>query len=407
MRVVSLPMWYTLFSLLPQGVPVADTLTLDRALEYAARARGQVVSARGAVDRARAEARRFSAIPNPVLQYGSSDLTPTQSVQLLQPLSWLAGFGQARAAGSAAVRRASADSMRSTAEVARSVRVAFYTTVAADETLRLVRDHARAADTLLQLAERRSSLGDISELERDQVVQETATIRIMEQRAIADARVARLELGRALGAVVTPAVVVAARLDDRLPFGSGQTSWTPTTPASVGDVPLVAMAIHDSAAAANRLAVARWRQLPLPSFLGKWEWGGGPAAARNTILGFSVPLPLWQYGQHDVALARAEAAERSGGAIEARLEGVRQLEEGRVRVEESSTRAQDARTQLFPTAVRLRAGAVRLFEAGRTGILPVFDAFRREREAAMLMVQEMLAYQVARAELAALLGREP
>jgi hypothetical protein len=172
-------------------------------------------------------------------------------------------------------------------------------------------------------------------------------------------------------------------------------------------VPLVAIAVHDSAAAANRLMVARWRQMPLPSLLGKWEWGGGPGGPRNTILGFSVPLPLWQYGQHEVALARAEAAERSGAATEARFEGVRQLEEARVRLEESATRAEDARTQLFPMAVRLRAGAARLFEAGRTGILPVFEAFRREREAALLMVQEMLAYQVARAELVALLGREP
>lgn len=390
-----------------QGTTVPDTLTLDRAIGVAARSRGQVVSARSAVDRARADARRFSAIPNPLLQFEAAELAPTKSLQVTQPLSWIPGVGSARSAGTAAVRSAAADSVRSMAELARNVRASFYTTVAADETLRLVREHARAADTLLRFAERRATLGDISELERDQVAQEAATIRLMEQRAIADARIARLELGRALGSPVPPAVIIAARLDDRLPYFSSQSDWTPTTPAHVGDVPLVAMAVHDSAAAANRLAVARWRQLPLPALLGKWEWGGGPGAPRNTIIGFSMPLPLWQFGQHDVALARAEAAERSGAALEARLDGVKRLEEGRVRLEESGVRAGDAREQLFPTARRLRAGAVRLFEAGRTGILPVFEAFRREREAALLMVQEMLAYQIARAELAALLGREP
>ncbi len=399
-------MWFPLVAGLLQGVAVPDTLTLDRAIGVAVRSRGQVVSARSAVDRARADARRFSAIPNPLLQYEASE-TAAQSLQLTQPLSWLPGAGSARSAGTFAVRSAAADSVRSMAELARNVRVSLYTTVAADETLRLVREHAGAADTLLQLAERRAALGDISDLERDQVAQEAATIHLLEQRAVADARVARLELGRALGSAVPRTVVVAARLDDRLPYGNGQSDWTPTTPEGVGDVPLVAVAVHDSAAAANRFAVARWRQLPLPALLGKWEWGGGPGAPRNTIVGFSMPLPLWQFGQHDVALARAEAAERSGAALEARLEGVRQLDEGRVRLEESGARAGDAREQLFPTARRLRAGAVRLFEAGRTGILPVFEAFRREREATLLMVQEMLAYQIARAELAALLGREP
>lgn len=399
-------MLVVLFAGLLQGAALPDTLTLSRAQEAAVHARGRSLVARGAVDRARAEARRGAAIPNPVVQYEASDLAPTRTLQATQPLSWLPSFGSARAAGSASVRSVAADSAWTMAMLARDVRVALYGALAADEVLRLFREHASAADSLLQMAGRRAALGDISELERDQVAQEAATVRLQEQRAIAEARIARLELGRTLGVAVSRDAVIAARLDDRLPAPGGQADWIPTTPDGVRDLPLVAAAVEDSAAAAGRLAVAKWRQLPIPALLGKWEWGG-PGVPRNTIVGFSVPLPLWQVGQHEVSSARAEAVERSGAALEARLEGVRRLEEGRVRFEESAARARETRDQLFPVARRLRVGALRLFESGRTGILPVFEAFRRERETAMLMVQELLAYQVARAELVALLGREP
>jgi hypothetical protein len=55
-------------------------------------------------------------------------------------------------------------------------------------------------------------------------------------------------------------------------------------------------------------------------------------------------------------------------------------------------------------ARRVRAGAVRLYEAGRTGVLPVFEALRAERDVARAMVRELLAFQEARADLAALRG---
>jgi hypothetical protein len=91
-------------------------------------------------------------------------------------------------------------------------------------------------------------------------------------------------------------------------------------------------------------------------------------------------------------------------ALEARLEAVRQVEEAGVRMESARQRAYEATEVLFPTAQRLRAGAIRLFEAGRTGIFPVFEAFRREREAALIMVDELLAMHTAAAALRALSG---
>ncbi len=388
-----------------QGSAAPDTISVERAIERAMRARGAVVSTAAAVSRARASARRETAVPSPLVQFEAAGSAPTRALQVTQPLSWLLGWDQSRTAGNAQVRGAAADSVQSMATLAREARLGLYTAVAAGEALKLVRQQASAAETLFTLASRRLALGDISELERDQVGQELATVRLMEQRGVAEARLALLELGRALGGAVPEGAVLDATLDE------GLTGTPPGAAPGLADVgavagmPSLVAAVEDSAAAAARASLARWRQFPLPALLGKWEWGGGPGAPRNGIVGFSVPLPLWHLGRHDVALARAEALEFAGAAAEARTEASRRLDAARVRVEETAARARGARDDLYPSAQRIRAGAVRLFEAGRTGILPVFEAFRREREAAAIMIQELLAFQTARADMLALTGR--
>ena len=180
-------------------------------------------------------------------------------------------------------------------------------------------------------------------------------------------------------------------------------TWVSTTVATAS-TPRAIAAVEDSIAAAARLRAAGWKLLPIPSLLAKWEWGGPADAPANTIVGVSLPFPLWQFGQHEVALARAEAAQRGALTLEARLEAVQQIEEAGVRMEAARQRAYEATEVLFPTAQRLRVGAIRLYEAGRTGIFPVFEAFRREREAALIMVEELLAMPTAAAALRALSG---
>lgn len=385
-----------------QGAVVPDTLTLDRALELAERSRGRIIAARAGVDRARADARRGTALPNPLVQFEHSDEAPTSTLEVTQPLSWALSSLSMRAAGDASIRRARADSLRTHYELAGEVAASFYRVLAADETLLLARQQVLAADTLLQLTTRRVALGDLSELERDQASQEVATLRLLERRAAEAARVARLGLERAMGVPLSGVTVIAGRLTGML-GGPEARTWVPTTPATAS-TPQVVAAVEDSIAAAARFRAARLRQLPIPSLLAKREWGGPPNAQSNMIIGLSVPFPLWQFGQHEVALARTEAVERAAMALEARLEAVRQVEEAGVRMDAARQRAYEATEVLFPTAQRLRTGAIRLFEAGRTGIFPVFEAFRREREAALIMVDELLAMHIAAAALRALSG---
>lgn len=60
---------------------------------------------------------------------------------------------------------------------------------------------------------------------------------------------------------------------------------------------------------------------------------------------------------------------------------------------------------LFPVAQRLRSGSVRLLDEGRADLLPVLDAMRGERDAAQSLVNELVRFQMASADLLALIGR--
>lgn len=76
-----------------------------------------------------------------------------------------------------------------------------------------------------------------------------------------------------------------------------------------------------------------------------------------------------------------------------------------VRVEHRWRRAHLARDSLLPSAARIRDGTVRQYAAGRATVLAVFDALRAEQDIILTVINDLLAFQEARADLDALLGR--
>jgi cobalt-zinc-cadmium efflux system outer membrane protein len=379
--------------------PVGDSLTLEQALAHAQATRPQVALATAGVDRARGAKRVAGAIPNPNAQLETDNIAPTRKMTVVQPLAWLPGYVATRAAGSAGVDRAVADSMQLVADVGREVRRAFFGALAADERLRLLTEQAGLADSLVVLAARRVSAGDISALERDQVAQEASRARLVASQARLAARVARVELSRAIAFTSAAPPRAAGPLGDGLDVVARL-----DTTAEANERPALRAALADSAAAAARLLAARLSQIPVPSLIVGREWGE-IAPLRSTVLGLSMPLPLWSQGRERVAEARGIARESAARVAEVRLTNGALIDGARMRVVETAERARFARDSLLPDARRIRAGAVRLYEAGRTGMLPVFDALRAERDVAQTVVQELLAFQEARADLAAALGQ--
>jgi cobalt-zinc-cadmium efflux system outer membrane protein len=382
-----------------QDAPVRDSVTLEQALGRARAARPRVAAASGAAERGRGAGRVATIIPNPQAQLETDHSAPTRKLTVVQPLGWIVRRPWDLSVGRALRDRGVADSLIVLADLGRDVRAAFFTSLANDEQYRLLREQASLADSLVLTANRRLEAGDLSELERDQFAQEASRARLAYWEAREQASVARLDLARAIAVPVTapprPVGALDEGLDDATLDGSD---------GDVASLPAMRGAVADSIAARNRLRSAQWAMLPIPSLLAGREWGGDVELRREAIVGLSVPIPIWSQGREAVAEARGLAAEQAARTAEARLTLGSELLAAQTRLRESALRARFARDSLMTEARRVRAGAVRLYEAGRTGVLPVFEALRAERDVARAMVRELLAFQEARADLAALRG---
>jgi cobalt-zinc-cadmium efflux system outer membrane protein len=372
-----------------------DSLSLDAALARAEARRGRPRAAAATVAAARAGVRVAGTIPNPVGTYGYTEDLPRQHASLEQSLDWLLTRGADRAAARSGVLRAEADSAQAGADVAAEVRAAFYGVIAARELERVTTEQRGLADSLAVLGRERLVRGDIGELERDQLVLEAARAAQRESRAREAAGIAWARLARGIGwEPGEPAAGLRGSLDDDL------RDEVPAGPVD-GDLsrlPRLATVVADSAAAAERAHRAARAQLPLPSVQLGADWDDpGNRDRFLLVLGLSLPLPLWHHGSATSAVARAEAIQAGAALSEARLETVRVLAEATTRLRESRGRAMVARDSLLPVARRIRVRATVAYRLGETGLVPLLESLRAERDVTAEAVDDLLAYQEARA----------
>jgi cobalt-zinc-cadmium efflux system outer membrane protein len=383
--------------LFPQGPQ--DSLTLDAALALARAHRGQVAVAAAVVAAARADRRTILSLPNPIASYSYTGDPPRQHASIDQPLDWLLRRGSDAAAGRAGIGVALADSTQLLAEVAREARSAFYTALGTSRRLALAEDEAALADSLAGIAARRRAAGEISELEQAQAALEAARARQLVSAGREDHQLAVAELGRALGVLPDALAAPAGALDREL---SGAVPAAPLVDA----LPMVAAARADSTMARAFYHAAQWSRIPFPSVQAGLDWNdpANPTAGSTILLGLSLPLPLWQSGGAAAAAARARADQAAAQLREVRADAARLLTQATARLQETARRALVARDSVLPLAIRQRELALLAYRAGETGIVPVLDALRAEREVVRDLVTDLVAYQVARADWLALIG---
>lgn len=389
----------TLFLVVQQGAASGDTLTLYDALSLARARRGAVAEMSAQVQERRAQ-RRLAARPtNPTADFSRADVEPERRLVVSQSLASLVRLPLEMSAAARLVDAAQADSAQRMANLERDVARAYFGAVAAQRRVQLMRDLATIADSLAQLAARRASAGDISELDREQFALEATRARLQLSRASEQQALRRAALARelALPADSLPTTV------DRLDSGLSAPAADPRIAAS--EVPEVRRAWAAARGAAFGERSLRWARLPVPSVFWQRDWSRTPGTPSTTRLGLAIPVPLFSQGNEllDVRAAQARAADAQAREVE--LEVARGLAQAAVRLDETARRARLANDSLVPGVTQLRAGAIRLYEAGRTSVLQVLEALRAEREAQLIAVDETLAFQEARADLAALAGR--
>src|SRR5690242_11351912 len=371
----------------------ADTLTLEQALSRARTGRGTTVAAAARVAAARAAFRVAGTVPNPTVSYSHSESPPRYHLLVDQPLEWLLRRGRDRQAARFGIGAAQADSSLTVAEQEREVRVVYYTARAAVIAESLGVAQTALSDSVVRISAARLRAGDISLLEAEQARAEAARSRQNLSSVREDARVAASDLGRVVGLdPMAPPMPI-----DQLDAGLDRLSIQPVT---LERVPAVRAAVADSGAAAALARSANIAAVPLPTIQSGVEWDDPtePNAGALAVFGLSIPLPLWNHAAGTAAEARARASEAAANVREARLRAAQRIEATRVHLMESGFRARFARDTLLPAARALRQRALRAYQAGETGILPVLDALRSERDATLAGVQDLLAFQTALAD---------
>ncbi len=300
-----------------------------------------------------------------------------------QPLDWLLRRGPDRAAARAGIDRAEADSAVTVVGLVRDVRIVFYRARASRMAEALAAGQAALADSVARIASARLRAGDISLLERDQAAQEAARARQAASVAERDgagepqAELARrTSPGRAIRR--SPAGSLAAGLDQ-----------LPDTTIDLRSLPTLRTAVADSAAAAAQARSASLGRVPMPAVQSGAEWDDDAQPGALAVVGLSIPFPIWNLvaagqwekpGLDRTGLPRLpvkHGSTPSGGCGTAQ----------RIRLEETAARARFARDTVLPAAGVLRAARLRAYQAGETGILPVLDALRGERDVSLTALQ--------------------
>ncbi len=403
----------------------ADTLpvvTLADAIERASRFDPDYVFALGQVDNAewgRRAARFAFVLPSVTL---STDLTKyssaffnigtgepqstsaTARVDARYELFSLRKLAELSRTG-AELETAQADELRARFAAAFIAESDYYAVLAARDFARIAADRVRRATEGLEVARARVASGAAVQSDSLQLVLELSEARVDSLRQASALRVARLELGRRIGA---DGAVEAAPLD---------TTMLPDLPVTLDAALAAALEQgpdYRAARASERAANAALRSrrsdyfpsVNLSASHQRFDSEFFPTARQVSSATIGLTWTPWNGGQREIAVSQARTARDVARAIRADLErGARAdvteayeaFGTARATVELSSVAVAVARENYRVQESRYRAGA--------TTILDLLDAQVRLTQAEAELVQARYGTRLALAGLEAIIGR--
>jgi cobalt-zinc-cadmium efflux system outer membrane protein len=425
--------------LLAAATPVVAQVPVTRAdAERAALAAGtRVALARADSAVARAQLITARAIPNPTFGFTHSGAVPRKHINLDIPIDAPWARGPRVASANAAVRAARLRLLSERALALLEVDTIYTRALAADARLRLSRQTARDADSLRKMTVARRDVGDASDLDVD-----LATVTAGQQ-----ANVAATDALTYMSAVLTvqtlmgiPADSIVIVLADSLrlaptatdqmlhsidstadvilppapgaPVPNAPPTAVATAPSAVpsvlaqtiGTTPSVAAAEASLQAAELAVRAERRNVIPFPSLVLGVEWDDpaeDPPSRKMPLIGFSLPLPIFNRNQGPIAMAEAERARASATLTATRLEARQHFVEG-IR-ERESLRTRVARDQeLVVRAERVATKSLTAYREGASALPAVLEARRTAREVLGQYIDDLTALLTIQAELRAL-----
>lgn len=382
--------------LVPRDGPLPGSLTLEQALDEAQARSPAIIAARARVEAADARIRQAGFRSNPELSLevenflGSGELSGFQGTETTVAVNQRLDLGGRRQARVAAARAdLLVERLRlsiAMADLARSVREQFATAVTARERLRIATENEDIARELARVA------GILVQEGRD------PPLRAVRARSAAAQAAAELEAARAaelasrgtlaslFGVAEPPESVVGSLLD------LGARGFDPEQSLEVR----LAEAERLRAEAEVGREVAGARLDPAV--------GLGVRHVRETgdiglVGGVSLPLPVFDRNQGNIAASRANVRAAEANLSNARVSARVRARNAAINVEAAAARVEALELAAVPEAAEALRLAQLSYREGRATLLELLDAQNAYRSAQTALVDARLAQALATAEL--------
>ncbi len=359
------------------------------------------VRARVAV--AEAEVRGRSLYPNPSVNYSREGAGRTEFFQAEQVLPVSGRPNLLRQAGVALVRATEADGSFSLWQARTSLRHAFYRVLAAQQRESVHTEGLKEIEGVIRVLVQREREGEGTKFDRLRTERERAEMQAELALARAESALERAQMLAFLPAGTEIAAVTGA-------------IETPPLPPDANELTRRALAIReDYRAEQRRLEQYRLEQraaqrlrFPEPvvnAGLKRAEVGEG-RIANGPFVGITIPLPLFNKGQTEVARYAAEQ-ERLSARLETLSRQIRAAIEGGAQTFHVRQQARNEyRRQLAESGPELVRIAMVGFQEGEIGILQLLDAYRVQRQAQLRMLEIDAVLKEAQIELERVVGEE-
>ena len=385
-----------------QPAAVAAPLTLDAALGLALEHNPALRAAAHGVHIAAGQRVQAAALPNPevsLLAEGLQKEGRTTTVMVSQLIELGGKRGARIAAAELDGAAAAAELAAARSKLRAEVMAAFFDVLAAQERMTLAAASSELARRASAAASRRVAAGRISPVEETRARVAEANSKIELSQSGSELEAARRQLAAAwgggapsFGAVEAPSAAVPAR-----PAGA-------ELGAMLAQAPQLVLARIEVERQQARADLERRRQLPdLTLSLGSKR--DEQFGQRQTVVGVSLPLPLFDRNQGNIAsaLRRTDHARDELAAIENRL--ALEVSQAWLRLDASEAQLEIIRSEILPAAQSAYDASAKGFELGKFGFLDVLDAQRTLFQARAQYVRSLAELHRAGADIERLLGR--
>ena len=384
-------------------VPVwaQPSLSLADALERARQNNPELRSLALELAAVDADGRQAALRPNPSLEYvreGRASQGGSSTVQLSIPLE-LGGKRAARVdAARSGSRVAALDLAIGRARIEADVAAAYHQTWLAQQHVALAAQVSETGRRSSEAAARRVLAGKVSPVEEARARVAEANWRMEAVSAQRELDEARIKLA---GLLAIDASEVGALAAPGTPEAAG-----PQLEALIESAPAIERAVAEAEAGKASVRLERTQRIPDVALIVGTKRSEGPerASQRQTIVGLSVPLPLFNRNQGAIV-----AAERRADKARAELDATRlhirsEATQAQARMRAALQQERLAREDILPGARFAAEAAMKGFEAGKFNYVEVLDAQRSWAQAQAQQLRAISDFYRARADLAKLVG---